>query len=296
MAWTAPKTWATGDLVTAALLNTHIRDNQLVVSTHTHSGAAGDGNDELTGIDSVVMDSISAPSAPSSSNQIILYDRLGRPYYRPNGGSETILLNSHGDNADTVGTRGDFVFRGASTWGRLGAGTSGAYLQTKGTGADPVWVAVSGSVVRKTADEAVTSSTTLQDDAHLKVALGASEVWAIHFHLFYTTANGLGVKLDTTSPSGATVKHAVIGSTLLPQITTDGTINTIETPVVMQSSDEGTHTTGGYASIGNYAQFVVLVVNSTNTGDLQLQWAPSGSSGTAVTMLTNSFLVAQKLA
>tara|TARA_Y100000310_G_scaffold143172_1_gene142591 strand:+ start:187 stop:810 length:624 start_codon:yes stop_codon:yes gene_type:complete len=30
MAWTAPRTWSAGEVVTAALLNTHIRDNQLV--------------------------------------------------------------------------------------------------------------------------------------------------------------------------------------------------------------------------------------------------------------------------
>lgn len=29
MAWTAPRTWATGETITAALLNTHVRDNEL---------------------------------------------------------------------------------------------------------------------------------------------------------------------------------------------------------------------------------------------------------------------------
>lgn len=33
MAWTAPRTWVTGELVTAALLNTHIRDNQTYIKT-----------------------------------------------------------------------------------------------------------------------------------------------------------------------------------------------------------------------------------------------------------------------
>ncbi len=28
MAWTAPRTWTTGELVTAAIMNAHIRDNQ----------------------------------------------------------------------------------------------------------------------------------------------------------------------------------------------------------------------------------------------------------------------------
>ncbi len=33
MAWTAPRTWATGEVVTAALMNTHVRDNQLYLKS-----------------------------------------------------------------------------------------------------------------------------------------------------------------------------------------------------------------------------------------------------------------------
>lgn len=29
MAWTSPRTWVSGEVITAALLNTHVRDNQL---------------------------------------------------------------------------------------------------------------------------------------------------------------------------------------------------------------------------------------------------------------------------
>ena len=47
---------------------------------------------------------------------------------------------------DLVGSaaQGDILYRGASTWTRLGAGTSGNYLKTNGTGANPEWAAVSG--------------------------------------------------------------------------------------------------------------------------------------------------------
>lgn len=38
-------------------------------------------------------------------------------------------------------TRGDLLFRGASTWSRLPAGTIGTFLTTQGTGADPTWTA-----------------------------------------------------------------------------------------------------------------------------------------------------------
>jgi hypothetical protein len=48
---------------------------------------------------------------------------------------------------DLVGSaaQGDILYRGASTWTRLGAGTSGQYLKTQGTGANPTWAAVTAS-------------------------------------------------------------------------------------------------------------------------------------------------------
>lgn len=44
MAWTAPKLWVVGGMVTAADLNLHVRDNFTAGDKHTHSGAAGDGS------------------------------------------------------------------------------------------------------------------------------------------------------------------------------------------------------------------------------------------------------------
>ena len=35
MAWTAPRTWVVGELVTAAIMNTHIRDNQIYLKSQT---------------------------------------------------------------------------------------------------------------------------------------------------------------------------------------------------------------------------------------------------------------------
>jgi len=68
MAWTTPKTWADGDIPDADDLNTHIRDNMNVLSTHAHSGAAGDGSAALAPISTVTFaDQGSTPSAPGSS-------------------------------------------------------------------------------------------------------------------------------------------------------------------------------------------------------------------------------------
>ncbi len=66
MAWVTPKSW-TSTMTTAALLNTHIRDNFLVLSTHAHSGAAGMGSATLSGV------SIAALTIP------VLADQSGSP-------------------------------------------------------------------------------------------------------------------------------------------------------------------------------------------------------------------------
>jgi len=52
MAWTAPRDWTaiSGGIVTAASLNTDVRDNLGVLSTHTHTGAAGFGASTLSGL------------------------------------------------------------------------------------------------------------------------------------------------------------------------------------------------------------------------------------------------------
>lgn len=52
---------------------------------------------------------------------------------------------------DLVGSaaQGDILYRGASSWTRLGAGTSGQYLKTQGTGANPVWATVSSTTSRR---------------------------------------------------------------------------------------------------------------------------------------------------
>ena len=54
----------------------------------------------------------------------------------------------------------------------------------------------------------------------------------------------------------------------------------------------GALATGSYS----YIQINLLVVNSTNSGNVQLQWAQNASNGTATTVYTHSHGVAQKQA
>lgn len=63
------------------------------------------------------------------------------------------------DILDFVGSaaQGDILYRGASGWTRLGAGTSGHFLQTQGAGANPQWAAGGGGLTIGTT--AITSGT-----------------------------------------------------------------------------------------------------------------------------------------
>lgn len=40
MSWTSPRTWVAGEILTAALLNTHVRDNELILKTSIASDGA----------------------------------------------------------------------------------------------------------------------------------------------------------------------------------------------------------------------------------------------------------------
>lgn len=69
----------------------------------------------------------------------------GRATAGPGAGEELTLSQV----LDLVGSaaQGDILYRGATTWTRLGAGTSGQYLKTQGAGANPIW-ASQASVVQ----------------------------------------------------------------------------------------------------------------------------------------------------
>ena len=94
MAYTTPRDWTSGELVTHTIMNTHIRDNFSAVSLHTHSGSAGDGASALNNVDTITYDHQgSDPSAPTSGHTV-LYTKSDGLYFRPTGGSATRLALS----------------------------------------------------------------------------------------------------------------------------------------------------------------------------------------------------------
>ena len=95
-------------MVTAAMLNTHVRDNLLVLSTHAHSDAAGMGSSTLSGV------SIAALAIP------VLADQSGSP-------GTAGRLQRNGNNLE--------YYNGSAVVGLYADGAAGvATLRTLGTG------------------------------------------------------------------------------------------------------------------------------------------------------------------
>lgn len=80
---------------------------------------------------------LAGQQAPTSSAP----PTLPTPVAIAKGGTGQITATAAFDALSPVTTRGDLIYRNASNNVRLAAGTSGQFLKTLGSGADPAWAA-----------------------------------------------------------------------------------------------------------------------------------------------------------
>lgn len=138
-------------------------------------------------------------------------------------------------------------------------------------------------VVRKTADETIVSSTVLQDDDHLVLAIGANEVWHIRLILLYTSPAAADIKYSWTIPVGATI--------------TWGNMHPVENAYELYDTS-GT-TTAGVSTSGGTRDITfadIIVINGANAGNVQFQWAQNTSNVGNTKVLANSCLIGWKIA
>lgn len=141
-------------------------------------------------------------------------------------------------------------------------------------------------VVRKTANETVTSSTTPQDDDHLFFPLAADALYLFKAVLIYSAATAGDARFGFAAPPGATIQFGIQG------VGSDGT-----TPRVSAADSATTLSVGGLVDETTklIATLNGLVVTGGTSGDLQLQWCQSVTNGTATTLYANSFLEVQRI-
>lgn len=220
-----------------------------------------------------------------------------------------------------------WYFSATGTLAALAPGTRGALLEAKGAAANPVWLgpltngqmfigstssdpvaatitgsngitvtagagtlALSGGrkTIRKTSDESLDTSDTLQNDDELLFAVAANAVWHFEFVLFVTSASSTpDIKLAFTVPTDAVGKWGILG----PKVG-----STAGSPVMAAdyAALEGVATlvSGIVINEPNMILIKGTIVNGANAGNLQLQWAQNTSNATAIVVKSNSYGVA----
>lgn len=146
-----------------------------------------------------------------------------------------------------------------------------------------------GVYAYKSTTESVTSSTTLQNDDELVIAMAASSKYAFEGVLFYDGSTAGDFKAAFTVPSGATISWsaaAPISGTAPPasynSLAATASAGALNFACIASGTTQAMHFRGAVAV-------------STTSGNLQLQWAQVGSSATATRVFLRSHLKATKI-
>lgn len=133
-------------------------------------------------------------------------------------------------------------------------------------------------LVRKTADESVSLTTTSQNDDELFFAIGANEVWLFSIGIIYNSGSVGDFKYQVAAPSGATgyVTRAAGGFAPIP-------LGTDSVSIAGTASDVFLGSVWG------------VVVNSSTAGNVQLLWGPFATDAVNTTVKANSFLMAHRV-
>jgi len=178
---------------------------------------------------------------------------------------------------------GNVTLSGTPTSGQVitaSSGTAASWVTPSGGGSAPLFV-------RKTADEAVTSSTTLQNDDHLFLALAASTYYTFQAFIDYDGATTGDFKMGFTVPAGATINWFSVGG---------GSAMSSDTAVTQMNirpRKDATANTYGALTTGDNLHVVGYVLTAGTSGNLQMQWAQGTSDATATNVRTHSWMEAQ---
>lgn len=138
------------------------------------------------------------------------------------------------------------------------------------------------TTVKKTADESVTSDTTLSDDTHLTFAVAANKKYTFKFNIFYYTEYDPGFKYKLAGPTSPTIIE-VFASGNSPGTTT----KYVEAPSV----SFGTTYTGNNVNAGNgFIEIIGILHNAGNAGSVTLQWAQEVSVAQPLTVRAGSYI------
>lgn len=136
---------------------------------------------------------------------------------------------------------------------------------------------------RKTANETVNNSATLQNDDHLVVAVAANATYDFTMVLHYTSGTTPDLKIGWTVPSGTTM--AWTAAYYDPSLSLGMTSNLTQTTVLAL---------GG--STFNQSTYIHgVIITSSTAGNVQLQWAQNSATGSDTIIYAGSYIDLRRL-
>lgn len=144
--------------------------------------------------------------------------------------------------------------------------------------------------VRKTSDETVNNSSTLQNDDALVIAVSASSRYRVELMLICSSSTTADIKGSWTGPSGATMTWGTFAPHRAQTNINSATIsvNSFAIGGVADMAGFGTSSPALYVLRG-------LLTVSTTAGNLQFQWAQSTAEATNTVVRANSVLSIRRL-
>ncbi len=144
MGWVLPRTWVTGEVVTAAIGNTHWRDNLRYLK-----GLDGDVTIEANIVTAFNVDGVDVSAHAAGDAYAQHSNNIGNHTHQTSGAQGNKI--DHGAGITGLGdadhsayqaitlltTRGDIIYRNATVWARRAKGSIGQVL-TQGAD-DPTW-------------------------------------------------------------------------------------------------------------------------------------------------------------
>lgn len=127
------------------------------IAWETYSAGSG-----VLGISTLTGDVTAGPGSGSQAatigNDKVTYAKLqnisatARVLARKTAGSGDVEEATLSEILDFIASaaQGDILYRGATEWARLAAGTSGQFLKSQGAGANPIWASISSSPLIQT--------------------------------------------------------------------------------------------------------------------------------------------------
>lgn len=216
--------------------------------------------------------------ATGDTQSRLLVDTDGTLNWGPGGGSAT----------DTT-----FARTGTSAMTLTSALTVSSNLAVSGN------LSVSGvgfrSFVRKTSDESVTSSTTLQDDNQLTLAVSANCTYAFRVWIMATDATDANgdIKFAFTFPTSAVCHFSGKGP---HSLLASGAFGDGEYIARNTATSGSTVATYGLTTSVIGIELTGLLIVSGTAGNLQLQWAQNSSDANATTVQSGSFMTLERVA